>query len=73
MSQMIEMTEEEKVAAAAYIKLQDDVRQLIVDTIYKELMNYGSLLHGQIMANVLHGQNFKDAVRHVVRDQMNKY
>lgn len=31
------MTEEEKNAAAAYIKLQLDVRQLILDTVLKEL------------------------------------
>lgn len=67
------MTEEEENAKAAYLKLHDDVRQLIVDTIYKELMNYGSLLHGQIAANILHSQNFKDQVKNVIKDQMNKY
>ena len=70
---MSEMTEEEKNAAAAYIKLQDDVKQLIVDTVYKELMNYGSPLHSQIAANVLYSQAFKDSVKNVVKDQMNKY
>ena len=59
--------------AAAYLKLQLDVRQLIVDTVYAELMNYGSPLHSHIGAGMLHSQNFKDAVKGVVRDQMNKY
>lgn len=65
------MNEEDQ--AAAYMKLQLDVRQLIVDTIYNELMNYGSPLHSHIAAGMLHTQNFKDAVKNVVRDQMNKY
>lgn len=66
------MTEEEK-QAAAYIKLQDDVRRLIVDTVYKEMMDYGSPLHSHIAAGMLHTQNFKDAVKNVIKDQMNKY
>ena len=67
------MTEEERQAAEAYLKLHDDIKQLIVDTIYKELMNYGSPLHSHIAAGMLHTQNFKDAVKNVVRDQMSKY
>lgn len=70
---MGEMTEEEKVAAAAYIKLQDDVRQLIVDVVYKELCNYGGILHSHIQANVTQSQQFKDAVKNVIKDQMSKY
>ncbi len=67
------MAEEEKNQAAAYLKLQDDVRQLIVDTIYKELCNYGGPLHNHIAAGLLHTQNFKDAVKNVITNQMNKY
>jgi hypothetical protein len=59
--------------AAAYLKLQDDVRQLIVDTVYKELCNYGGILHSHIQANVTQSQQFKDAVKNVIKDQMNKY
>ena len=58
--------------AAAYIKLQDDVRQLIVDTIYKELMNYGSPLHTQIKASVLHGYDFEQKVKNIIQNQMMK-
>ena len=60
-------------AAAAYMKLQEDVRQLIVDTMYKELQNYGSPMHAQIAASLLYSQPFKDAVKNVIKDQMNKY
>lgn len=67
------MTEEEKRAAEAYVKLHEDVRQLIVDTVYKELQNCSSPLHGHIGANILYGQNFKDQVKQVIKDQMSKY
>lgn len=60
-------------AAAAYMKLQEDVKQLIVDTMYKELQNYGSPMHAQIAASLLYSQPFKDAVKNVIKDQMNKY
>ena len=69
---MSEMTEEEKVAAAAYIKLQDDVRQLIVDTIFKELQNYGSLLHIQIKGNLIHSYDLEQKIKNVVQSQMMK-
>ena len=64
---------DEKDQAAAYIKLHEDVKQLIVDTIYKELCNYGGILHSHIQANVTQSQQFKDAVKNVIKDQMNKY
>ena len=66
------MTEEDKERAAAYLKLQEDVKQLIVDTMYKELQNYGSPMHAQIAASLLYSQPFKDAVKNVIREQMNK-
>jgi len=66
------MTEEEKEVAAAYIKLQDDVRQLIIDTVHKELNNYGGLLHNQIKAGVLSGYDFEQRIKDVVRTQMTK-
>jgi hypothetical protein len=67
------MTEEDKNAAAAYLKLQDDVKQLIVDTIYKELQNYGSPLYQQTRATTLLSEHFKSQVKQVIKDQMNKY
>jgi hypothetical protein len=67
------MTEDEKNQAAAYIKLHDDARQLIVDTIAKELQNYGSLLHSHIKANTFYNLDFETKVKDVIRNQMNKY
>ena len=64
---------DEKDQAAAYLKLQDDVKQLIVDTIHKELQNYGSPLHYAIKSNFLYSQEFKDQVKNVIKEQMNKY
>ena len=66
------MTEEEKNQAAAYIKLHEEVKQLIVDTIYKELTNYGSPMHSQIAASILHSYAFKDSVKNIIKDQMMK-
>jgi hypothetical protein len=67
------MTEEEKNNAAAYMKLQDDVKQLIIDTVYKELGNYGGLLHNQIKTGVIYSSEFNQKVKDVIKDQMMKY
>lgn len=61
------------VQAAAYMKLQLDVRQLIVDTIYEELKNYSSILHTHIKTNVMYSPEFDQKVKQVIKDQMNKY
>ena len=66
------MTEEDKEVAAAYMKLQDDVKQLIIDTVYKELQNYGGMLHSQVKTGVLYGYEFEQKVRDVVKNQMMK-
>jgi|LakMenEpi03Aug12_release.lakeMendotaPanAssembly.Ray.scaffolds.fasta_scaffold2647557_1 hypothetical protein len=67
------MTDEDKTQAAAYIKLHDDVKRLIVDTIYAEMQNYSSMLHTHMQANLLHSPQFRDSVRRVVKEQMDKY
>lgn len=69
------MTEEVKdeEQAAAYIKLHEDVRQLIVDTVAKELQNYGSLLYGHIKASIMYSPEFETRVKDVIKNQMNKY
>ena len=66
------MTEEEKNNAVAFIKLQDDVKRLIIDTVYNELNNYGGLLHNQIKTAVLSGYDFEQRIKDVVRTQMMK-
>ena len=67
------LTEEEKNNAAAYIKLQDDVRQLIIDTVYKELNNYGGMVHKQVKTGVIYSPEFEQKVKEVIKNQMMKY
>ena len=54
------------------MKLQDDVKQLIIDTVYKELHNYSSPIHGQIKAGLLHTYDFEQRIRDIIRNQMTK-
>ena len=63
---------DEKEQAAAYLKLAEDVKQLIIDTIYAELQNYGSPLHTHIAVPLLTGYNFRENVKMVVKEQMSK-
>ena len=63
------MTDEEKNQAAAYIKLQADVEQLIVGTVQKALHDYGSPLHTSIAASLLYSQAFKDQVKKVIKER----
>ena len=67
----MEVKDEEQ--AAAYLKLHDDIKQLIVDTIHKELMNPTGPLHACISAALLTSYNFKENVKNVIKEQMNKY
>jgi len=67
------MTEEEKQQAVAYLKLQEDVKQLIIDTIYKELQNYGSPLHSHITTAVLGNYSTDQKIKDVVKKQMEKF
>lgn len=66
------MTEEEKEVAAAYLKLQDDVRQLIINTVHSELNNYGGMLHSQIKSGVIHSYDFEQKVKDIIKNQMFK-
>lgn len=66
------MTEEEKEVAAAYIKLQDDVKQLIINTVHSELNNYGGMLHSQIKSGVIHSYDFEQKVKDIIKNQMFK-
>ena len=66
------MTEEEKEVAAAYLKLQDDVRQLIINTVHSELNNYSGMLHSQIKSGVIHSYDFEQKVKDVIKNQMFK-
>jgi hypothetical protein len=67
------MTEEEKNAAAAYIKLHEDVKQLILDTVLEEMrLHMYGLLTTQIKQHTIFSPEFKDQVKTIIRDQMNK-
>lgn len=64
------MTEEEKIAAAAYIKLQDDVKKLIVDAVRDAISGE---LRGTLVNAVVYDGVFGTRVKEVVRGQMEKY
>jgi hypothetical protein len=67
---------DEKDQAAAYIKLHEDVKKLIIDTVLEEIQRYGVLtteVVNKAQSNLLYSQNFKDQVKNVIKDQMNKY
>jgi hypothetical protein len=66
------MTDEEKDSAAAYLKLHDDVKQLIIDTVYKELQNYSSLMHMNVKANVIYSNELEQKIKDVIKNQMMK-
>ncbi len=63
------MTEEEK-QAAAYIKLQDDVKKLIVDAVRDAISGE---LRGTLVNAVVYDGMFGTRVKEVVRGQMEKY
>jgi hypothetical protein len=67
------MTEDEKNQAAAYVKLHDDVKQLIVDTVNKELQNYASSIYSAVRSHTVHHPDFEAKVKDVIKNQMNKY
>lgn len=63
------MTDEEKNAAAAYLKLQDDVRRLILDVVQNELAyNPHSEFSTRISAFMR-----DHVINHELRTQMNNY
>lgn len=68
---MNEITEEEK-QAAAYLKLQDDVKQLIVDTVAKALNDWDYKLRYAITQSVVHTPEMEQKIKDVVRNQWSK-
>ena len=63
------MTDEEKNAAAAYIKLQDDVKKLILDVVRNELMGNP---HSEFSTNLAWFVR-NHVIDHELRSQMNNY
>jgi hypothetical protein len=67
------MTEEETKQAAAYIKLHEDVAQLIRDVVIKELMIPTSQLAIQTKAAVVYCYDLEQKIKQVVGTQMTKF
>lgn len=68
------MTEEEKQAAEAYVKLHDDVKELILATIMDELqLNYQGPFANYVRNSILMSVEAEQKIKGVIRDQMNKY
>ena len=66
------MTEEEMQQAAAYLKLHENVKQLIVDAVFEELQKYGSPLHTHIKTCTLYSPEFERQVKTTIAQQMHK-
>lgn len=67
------MTEDEKNQAAAYIKLQDDVKELIKQALLEILMRYDHDLVKRIQDVTLGNPSFDIRVKQVITNQMQKY
>lgn len=59
-------------AAAAYMKLQDDVKKLIVDTMKEALRQYDTELTNVVVNAVTTNYQFELKVKDVIRNQMSK-
>ena len=69
----VEMTEDEKNQAAAYIKLHEDVRQLVKESLIQILMQYDHDLVKIIQDVTLGNPSFDIRVKQVITNQMQKY
>jgi hypothetical protein len=67
------MTEDEKNQAAAYIKLHEDVRQLVKESLIQILMQYDHDLVKIIQDVTLGNPSFDIRVKQVITNQMQKY
>ena len=67
------MTDEEKATAAAYIKLQDDVRQLIIDTVSSALEVRDPQLTRHVRDISVFAPELVNRIKDVIKDQMSKY
>ena len=66
------MTEDEKNQAAAYIKLQDDVKQLVKESLIEILMKYDHDLVKRIQDVTLGNPSFDIRVKQVITNQMQR-
>jgi hypothetical protein len=66
------MTEDEKNQAAAYIKLQDDVKQLVKEALVAILTAYDNDVVKRIQDVTLGNQAFDIRVKQVITNQMQR-
>ena len=66
------MTEEEKNQAAAYIKLQDDVKELVKETLMEILKGYDYALIERLQNVTLGHPAFDTRVKQVITNQMQR-
>ena len=68
------MTDEEKNTAAAYIKLHEDVKELIFTTLIDELqLNYQGPFANYVRNHVIMSTEAEQKIKAVVSNQMNKH
>ena len=58
--------------AAAYLKLQDDVKQLIVETVTKALNDWDFKLRQAIIQSVISAPEVENKIKLVIQNQMSK-
>jgi N-methylhydantoinase B/oxoprolinase/acetone carboxylase alpha subunit len=68
----VEMTEDEKNQAAAYIKLQDDVKELVKEALIEVLMTYNHDVVKRIQDITLGNPAFDIRVKQVITNQMQR-
>jgi len=66
------VTEDEKNQAAAYIKLHEDVRQLVKESLIQILMQYDHDLVKRIQDVTLGNPSFDIRVKQVITNQMQR-
>lgn len=66
------MTEDEKNQAAAYIKLQDDVKELVKEALIEVLMTYNHDVVKRIQDITLGNPAFDIRVKQVITNQMQR-
>ena len=67
------MTEEEKEQAASFIKLQDNVKELILKTVHDEIVHnfYGAFAY-DVRRTMLNSAEFGKEVVRIIQEKLNK-
>jgi len=68
------MTDEEKNVASAYIKLHEDVKDLILTTVLDEMqLNSQGPFANYMRNHIIMSTEAEQKIKHVITNQMNKY